>query len=198
MQSATRFGFGLALVLLLAPSLQADEGKGTISGEVITKSPKLKPGVVVHLDKVPGAFRPGRPATMDQKGMKFVPHVLAVLKGGTVVFKNSDAVRHNVFTPDGDKYNLGTWGQGESKPHTFSELGVFHQLCNVHPEMGAVIVVLDNPYFAVTGDDGKFQIENVPPGSYTLKTWSEKGGETSRQVTVAAGAPTALRIELGR
>jgi hypothetical protein len=130
--------------------------------------------------------------------MRFVPHVMAVLKGTTVVFKNSDAVRHNVFTRDADQYNLGTWGQGESKSHAFNEVGVIHQLCNVHPEMGALVVVLDNPYFAVSGDDGKFSIENVPPGTYTLKSLSEKAGETTRQVTVTAGASTNVRIDLGR
>jgi hypothetical protein len=64
--------------------------------------------------------------------------------------------------------------------------------------MGAVVVVLENPYFAVTGDDGKFQIPNVPPGAYTLKTWSEKLPETTRQVTVTAGATPTQHIELGK
>jgi plastocyanin len=184
--------------LLLAPIALAD-ATGTISGEVAARTPKLRAGVVVHLDRVPGTFRPpARPAQMDQKGMTFLPHVLAVQKGATVVFKNSDAVRHNIFTPDGDKYNLGTWGQGETKTHTFNTSGVFHQLCNVHPEMSGFIVVLDNPYFAVTEADGKFTIADVPPGSYTLKTWSEKGPEVTKQVTVTAGGTTTLKLEIGR
>jgi plastocyanin len=189
----------LLVALGAAPSLARAEGGGSISGDVATRSPKARVGVVVHLENVTGSFRPpAKPATMDQKGMTFVPHILAVQKGTTVLFHNSDAVSHNVFTPDGEKYNLGTWGKDKTTPHTFANVGVYHQLCNVHPEMGAVIVVLDNPYFAVTGADGKFQIDGVPPGSYTLKTWSEKGGETSRPVTVAAGAPTNLHIELGK
>ena len=59
-------------------------------------------------------------------------------------------------------------------------------------------MVLDNPFFAVTGDDGKFVIPNVPPGKYTLKTWGEKLPDSSRDVTVAAGAPTTLQIKLGK
>jgi hypothetical protein len=59
-------------------------------------------------------------------------------------------------------------------------------------------MVLDNPFFAVTGDDGKFSIPNVPPGKYTLKTWGEKLPDSSREVTVAAGAPTNLPIKLGK
>lgn len=178
---------------------QAGEGGGSIVGQVATGSPKQRANVVVYLDKVSGSFRPpARPAVMDQKGMKFVPHVLAVQKGQTVLFNNHDNVRHNIFTPDGDKYNLGTWGQGESKPHTFTATGVYHQLCNVHPEMGGVIMVLDNPFFAVTGDDGKFEIPNVPPGKYTLKTWGEKLPETSKEVTVVGGGPTNVQLKVGK
>ena len=189
----------VASSLSLARPATAADATGTISGQVVTKSPKLRANVVVYLDKVTGSFRPpARPVTIDQKGMKFIPHVLAVQKGQTVLFANHDAVRHNIFSPDNEKYNLGTWGLGESKPHTFSSTGIYHQLCNVHPEMGAVIVVLDNPYFAVTGDDGTFQIPNVPPGKYTLKTWGEKLPEHSQPVSVTAGAPTNLRLDLGR
>jgi plastocyanin len=191
----------IALAMLGAsPSIAFGQSNGSaITGEIAARSPKARAGVVVHLDKVPGTFRPpAKPAQLDQKGMTFIPHILAVQKGTTVVFANHDSVSHNVFTPDGEKYNLGSWGQGQSKTHTFGATGVYHQLCNVHPEMGAVIVVLENPYFAVSGADGKFQIEGVPPGTYTLKTWSEKGAETSRQVIVTAGAPTNIHIELGK
>ena len=196
--TGSTLSLGLVLSSLsLAPPAAADAG--TISGQVVTKMPKLRANVVVYLDKVSGSFRPpARPVTIDQKGMKFIPHVLAVQKGQTVLFLNDDPLRHNIFSPDNEKYNLGTWAQGDSKPHTFSSTGIYHQLCNVHPEMGAVIVVLDNPYFAVSGADGTFQIASVPPGKYTLKTWAEKLPEHSQPVTVTAGAPTNLRLELGR
>ena len=184
--------------LVLAATTAFADG-GTISGEVAGRTPKGRIGVVVHLEGVPGTFRPpAKPTAIDQKGMTFIPHVVAVQKGGTVVFHNSDALRHNVFTPDGDKYNLGTWGMGESKPHTFTATGIYHQLCNVHPEMGGIIMVLDNPFFAVTGDDGKFTIPNVPPGKYTIKTWGEKLPDTSHEVAVASGAPAKLDIKVGK
>lgn len=196
----TRTAQLIALLALSAvPALALAQTTGSITGDVAARTPKARVGVVVHLTNVTGTFRPpAKPATMDQKGMTFIPHILAVQKGTTVVFRNSDAVSHNIFSPDGEKYNLGSFGQGKSATHTFNTVGVYHQLCNVHPEMGAVIYVVDNPYFAVTGPDGKFQIEGVPPGSYTLKTWSEKGPETTRQVTVAAGAPANVHIELGK
>ena len=191
--------FGLLSSLSPARRAGAAEGTATLAGQVSASSVKQRANVVVFLDKVAGSFRPpARPVTMDQEGMRFVPHVLAVQKGQTVLFLNHDNVRHNIFTPDGDKYNLGTWGQGESKPHTFTAAGVFRQLCNVHPEMGGVIVVLENPFFAVTDADGKFTIPNVPPGKYTVKTWGEKLVETSHEVTVTAGAPTNLQIKVGK
>jgi plastocyanin len=196
--SARLIAIGALVLGQLVPALALADGSN-ISGEVSGRNPKARVGVVVHLDGVPGTFRPpAKPTTVDQKGMTFIPHVVALQKGGTVVFHNSDSVRHNVFTPDGDKYNLGTWGQNETKSHSFPATGIYRQLCNIHPEMSAVIVVLDNPYFAVTGPDGKFTIENVPPGSYTLKAWSEKGGEATQKVTVAAGAPTTVKVELGK
>jgi plastocyanin len=201
MSPIARGGSVFLFLLMLAPAeaRAADEAGGTIAGDVTAHPPKFRAGVVVHLDKVPGSFRPpARPAVIDQKGMIFIPHVVAVLKGGTVTFKNSDAVRHNVFSPDGEKYNLGTWGQNESKSYTFKTPGVYHQLCNVHPEMLGFVVVLENPYFAVTNAEGKFEIPNVPPGTYTLKTWSEKLPETSRQVTVTAGGAANVHIELGK
>ncbi len=192
-----------ALLFALVPCLLADgsaraDGGGTINGEIAAR-PKNRAGVVVYLDKVPGAFRPpAHPVAMDQKGMKFVPHVLAVMKGTTVNFVNNDTVRHNVFSPDNEKYNLGTWAQGESKSYTYKTPGLYHQLCNIHPEMGAVIMVLENPFFAVSGDDGKFKIEGVPAGTYTLKTWAEKGHPSSQQVTVAAGAAVDVKVEAGK
>jgi len=203
MRSNSRLLQSAAFVFLFGGSLTssyaaAADATGSIAGQVVG-SPKQRANVVVYLDKVTGSFRPpARPVTIDQKGMKFVPHVLAVQKGGTVLFTNHDNVRHNIFTPDGDKYNLGTWGMGESKPHTFTATGIYHQLCNVHPEMGGIIMVLDNPFFAVTGDDGKFTIPNVPPGKYTIKTWGEKLPDTSHEVAVASGAPAKLDIKVGK
>jgi plastocyanin len=177
----------------------AVEGAGSITGQVNTPNAKMKAGVVVSLEKVAGSFRPpAQPAEIDQKGMQFVPHVLAVMRGTTVRFKNSDAVSHNVFTPDGEKYNLGSWGKGEFKTFTFTKTGVYRQLCNIHPEMSGFVVVVDNPFFAVTGDDGKFKIEGVPPGQYAIHAWSEKLPAANTNIAVAAGESANVKIELKR
>ena len=139
---------------------------------------------------------------MDQKNLKFVPHVIVVLQGTTVDFLNSDTVGHNVFWPSvsGNKklgHNLGTWPQGVKKSFQFSDLGAVPLLCNVHPEMSGYVVVVPTPYFAVTDKEGQYAIKGVPPGSYTLKTWSEEGKPITQTVEVT-GATAAVDLTVHR
>src|SRR3972149_221223 len=107
-------------VFALAPAAAAAgepaPSTGTVTGEVSAKPAKGRAGVVVALDKVPGTFRPpARPIDMDQKSMLFLPRVMAVWPGPPARFLNRDSFRHNVFSPDGEKFDLGTWPQGESR-----------------------------------------------------------------------------------
>ena len=132
----------------------------------------------------------------------FSPHVLVVLKGTTVDFLNSDPVGHNVYWPNisGNKklaHNLGTWPQGQTKSFTFNDLGAAPLLCNVHPEMSGYVVVVPTPYFATTNAQGEFEIKDVPPGSYTLKTWSEEGKPSTQSVTVS-GESTSVNITVSK
>jgi len=127
---------------------------------------------------------------MDQKGLMFQPHLLAVQQGTTVEFLNSDKVAHNVFwiSVGGNKklgHNLGTWPQGEKRPFKFDNPGAVPLLCNVHPEMSGYIVVSPTPYFATTDKSGDYKIENVPDGSYTVTAWHEGAKNQSKPVTVA-------------
>ncbi|MBI2896175.1 MAG: carboxypeptidase regulatory-like domain-containing protein [Deltaproteobacteria bacterium] len=189
---------GLALMLVGSPPASADP-TGSIAGEVSARPAKNRADVVVHVVKAAGSFRPpAQQPAINQKAMKFAPHVLAILRGTTVRFLNNDNVRHNVFSPDGGHYDLGTWGQGETRTRVFAQSGVYRQLCNIHPEMSAFIVVLDNPYFAVTNGEGRFRIDGVPPGSYTLRAWSERLREATQPVTVTAGGTTNIQMELAR
>jgi plastocyanin len=161
----------LLLLILTSQTVHAGLIKGTVDGgKRLQKSP-----AVVYLANVKGDFKP--PATnptMDQRTMTFIPHVLAVQVGTTVDFLNNDEVRHNVFSPNKEKYNLGTWPQGNVKQYTFSQKGAYSQLCNVHPEMEAFVVALDTPYFATTDASGNFEISDIPAGDYTVKVWHEK------------------------
>ena len=182
----------LALVLVGASPA------GDIKGKVSVQGLKSAENIAVYIDAIPDKkFEP--PATtpvMDQTRMTFVPHVMVVQVGTTVEFLNSDSVGHNVYWPSisGNKklaHNLGTWPKGEKKSFQFNEVGVASLLCNVHPEMNGYIVVSPTPYFAVTDKSGNYEIKNVPPGKYTLKTWSEDGKVTTQAVEVGSGSVTA-------
>jgi plastocyanin len=153
----------------------------------------------VYVEKIPGqTFPPPKDAvTLDQLNLTFIPHVLPVLVGTTVAFPNSDEVRHNVFSTSPTKrFNLGTYPRGMAKNVTFDKPGVVDLLCNVHSEMSAYVVVVETPYFAVTGKDGSYTIKNVPPGKYVIKTWHEHLKAQSKAVEVAAGDSTRADFEL--
>ena len=167
---------------------------GDVKGKVTAHGMRSPENIAVYIDSVPGkTFPPPAPhAVMNQFHLAFVPHVLVVLKGTTVDFKNEDEVGHNVYWPavNNDrkmKNNMGTWPQGISKPFTFNVLGEVPLLCNVHPEMSGYIVVVPTPYFALTDKEGNYTIKDVPPGQYTIKTWSEEAKPGTQAVTVGAG-----------
>ena len=190
---ASRLGVASALILSLSAASRAGEIKGKVSVQGIRSAENI----AVYVDAIPGKTfgAPKEKVVMDQHKMKFEPHVLVVQLGTTVEFLNSDAVGHNVYWPSisGNKkltHNMGTWPQGQKKPFQFNDVGVAPLLCNVHPEMSGYIVVVPTPYFAVTDKDGNFAIKDVPPGKYTLKTWSEDGKPTTQTVEVSGGTAT--------
>ncbi|MBI2503728.1 MAG: carboxypeptidase regulatory-like domain-containing protein [Candidatus Latescibacteria bacterium] len=198
--------FSMALAALIAASslsvpvaLQA----GTIEGTVTAKGARDARDAVVYVDVIKDkVFPPPKEhAKMDQKNMVFIPHVLPVLAGTTVDFLNSDDVLHNVFTPDkcAQKFNLGTWPKGQSRAFTFKQVGCAAvMLCNVHPEMEAFVVASPTPYFAKTGPDGKFRIEGVPAGSYTVQIWHEKLKASPAAVTVPAEGTATIAFALAK
>ena len=189
-----------ATVLVFHGSLGA--AGSTISGTVKITGLASSADAVVYVQQAPGTFPAGKPADMDQRKMQFIPHVLPVVAGTTVKFLNSDPTPHNVFSPDNEKYNLGTWPQGQTKDYVFSKCAkppcVYTQLCRVHPEMEGYVVVLQNPFFAVTGKDGHYQIDNVPPGNYTLAVWHSKAKTQPKPVAVDAGKAATVDFTLGR
>jgi plastocyanin len=173
-----------------------------ISGTVKITGLASSADAVVYVQQAPGTFPAGKTVEMDQRRMQFIPHVLPVVAGTTVRFLNSDPTPHNVFSPDNEKYNLGTWPQGQTKEYTFSKCAkfpcVYAQLCRVHTEMEGFVVVLQNPFFAVTDRDGRYEIQNVPPGSYTVAVWHAKTKATPKPVTVDAAKPAVVDFVLGR
>jgi plastocyanin len=177
---------------------------GEIKGAVTAQGMRSPENIVVYIDTIPGkTFAPPKEhEVMDQRKLIFIPHVLPVLKGGSVDFLNSDSVGHNVYWPSvgGNKklaHNLGTWPQGVKKSFAFEDVGVAPLLCNVHPEMAAYIVVVPTPYFAVTNAQGEYVIKDVPAGKYTLKAWSEQGKPIEQPVEVS-GAQTTANLTVHR
>jgi plastocyanin len=199
----TRWAVALALAACLLGIDVGTATAGGIAGTVKATGVRKADNIVVYVRQVPGTFAPpAAPAIMDQKDFVFIPHVLPVVKGTKVRFLNSEPkAQHNIFSPDqvADKMNLGTYPPGETRDHVFdktctgTKTCVAALLCNVHPEMSAYVVVLQNPYFAVTDRAGAFEIKDVPPGTYELVAWHEKLKEQSTTVTVGAGT---ARVDL--
>jgi plastocyanin len=181
--AAARLAFAAAAFTFAAAALA--EG-GTIKGKVDATPPKWLEDTVVYLKEVPGTYAPKSHA-LDQKGMRFLPHVMAIVVGDTVKFLNHDTLVHNVYSPDGEGYNLGSFKQDEERTYTFSKAGTYSQLCSIHPEMLGYVFVGQNPYAAPVDKKGAFEIKNVPPGTYKLSVWNSHLKAADKSVTVAAG-----------
>ncbi len=131
------------------------------------------------------------PVVLDQKNCRYVPHVIGVVQGGSVEFRNSDPTMHNIHTivaTDGNPaidISQGPRGQPVTRKFSKPEL-MLSVRCNNHPWMNAFINVSATPYFAVTDADGHFDLRGLPPGTYTLGAVHEKLGEKTLQVTVAS------------
>jgi plastocyanin len=165
----------VSLVLACALAAARPLAAGTIDGRVLRASGRSLAGFVISIEDIRGGFPPPKEiAVMDQRELRFVPHVLVVLAGTTVEFPNSDVVSHNVFSiSESKRFNLGLYVRGSTRRLTFAQPGIVELLCNVHLEMSGYIVVLANPYFSRVGSDGAFHIAGVPPGRHRLRCWSE-------------------------
>jgi plastocyanin len=110
-----------------------------------------------------------------QKNKSFEPHLLVIPVGSVVAFPNRDPFFHNVFSLfDGKRFDLGLYEAGTTRDVHFDKPGISYIFCNIHPEMSAVVVVLDTPYYGIANDSGMVTIPNVPPGRYTLHVWDER------------------------
>jgi plastocyanin len=174
---------------------------GAVDEEVVVgKGGELK-NVVVRIAKgvATPPPPPATPAVVDQNGCMYHPRVVVAQAGQQVEIRNSDMTLHNVHTykgkPETTVFNLAHV-QG-TPPHKkkFTSNDVIKFKCDVHPWMTGYVVVTDNPYFAVTGDDGKFSLPTLPPGAYTVEAWHEKYGSVTKDITVAEGKPVDLKLE---
>ncbi len=182
-----------------AKMLQVDKDQQTCghdpipSEALLISSDASVKGAVVSISNISKGKKFDRSGNLsiDQKGCVFIPHVSVVPPGSTVDLLNSDDVMHNLhsWSMKNTAFNEGVAGKGKlAKTFEFSE--TIKMTCDVHKWMSAWIIVQDNPYYAVTDDNGNFRIEDVPPGTYTLQAWQESLGKATQEVTVKAGEET--------
>ena len=141
---------------------------------------------------------PENPVQLDQNGCRFRPHVVVVPEERTLQILNSDGILHNVhiFAMKNEAVNRAMLGRVTSMDVSFDRKERIRVGCGVHKWMSAWIVVAEHPYFAVTGKDGTFRLENVPVGTHTVKIWHEKLGKQEREVTVTPGQDTRVEFVL--
>ena len=119
---------------------------------------------------------PTRDFTLAQKNKQFIPHLLVVPTGSNVDFPNFDPFFHNVFSLyNGRRFDLGLYEKGSRRSVRFAQDGVSYIFCNIHPEMGAVVISLSTPYYGISNAAGVIEITNLHPGDYELNLWSENG-----------------------
>jgi plastocyanin len=155
---------------------------------------------VVYLETAPrGAFETAESghAVMDQHNETFVPHVLAIMTGTSVDFPNTDKFYHNVFSLSKvAKFDLGRYAAGRSRTVRFDRSGIVRVFCDIHSHMNAFILVFSHPFFAMTDTDGRYRIENIPPGTYNVIAWNEGTSSEPKPVTVPDGGMTELDFTL--
>ena len=194
-----------ALLVIAALASVAHAGPtGRVVGTVKVTESNGKPAsgadVIVYVVGVAEPRTAGPKVTVEQKGRKFVPDLIAVTVGDTVSFPNKDAFLHNVFSQSGTrKFDLGSFKKGDTKDKEFPTPGVVDVYCNIHPEMAATVLVLPNRRFARVGDDGRFTIAGVPPGRWTAFAYVRLAVRPgTAPVIVDAGAATTVELEVTR
>lgn len=156
---------------------------------------------VVYLDEPPGATLQAvhtKQAIAMQKDASFVPHVLPIAVGTTVRWPNEDDVFHNVYAASEAKtFNLGLYKSERVPEITFDKPGRVDVFCAIHSQMHCIILVLPTPYFAKADARGRFEIRDVPAGTYKLHAWHERLPAKVTEVTVPADGDVTLDLVLG-
>jgi plastocyanin len=151
----------------------------SVSGRVTLPSGKPAFQAIVSFT---GSVRP-KPlakAVVDQRDRTFIPHVSVVTVGTRVDFPNNDVIFHNVFTEfNSTKFDLGNYAKGTKKTQLFDKPGLAVIMCSIHPDMGAYIMVVDTPFYAITNKNGEYRIPAIPNGNYKVEVWHESGAKAS-------------------
>jgi len=176
-------------------------GSEITSEELVIGADKGIQNAVVSVVGLKGAPpKPTTPATIDQKGCTFRPHVIIVGAGAPLDILNNDGILHNFHTggTKNSPLNRAQPGFRKKMTETFNQPETMKVSCDAHSWMSAWIVVTDHPYVDATESNGAFKIADVPPGNHTIEVWHETLGKLTRTVAVKAGEETKLTIELGK
>jgi plastocyanin len=169
------------------------------AGDLLLSPQKEVRNAVVWLENPPAGASAAFPEKieMDQNGCVFIPRVVLVPAGGTVDFLNSDRLLHNIHaTP---KFNVSfnrTQPKSRTIPITFEKPEIVRINCDLHSWMIGWVVVAAHPFYAITGADGQFNFDNLPPGQYKLQIWHERLGTVPANVTVGDQQPARITVEL--
>jgi plastocyanin len=180
-----RFLAPAVAMLALASAVRAGDVKGVLKLERVSDAERT----VVYVESVPEGTRPPNvgDAKLSQKGARFRPPLLTVVKGSVVDVTNDDWVSHSIFSKSKTKtFDLGIYGQDVKKSLTFDTPGVVEVFCSIHPRMSAEILVLQNGFFVKPGSDGSFLLTGVPAGKRQLVVYRMGGQTRSSSITVPA------------
>jgi plastocyanin len=171
---------------------------GSIAGTIATNPwHAIRGGGVVYLEDGPRDSGLSRSAIVDNHDMAFVPNFAVIPAGSSVMFTNTDPLVHNVFSPDGEKWDLGEIPQNGSVVKKFDHPGTYTILCNLHTNMLAYLAVTPSNFFAKADAQGVFAIKNVPPGTYHVTAWVPRLKPLTQQITVG-GSEVTVNFNLER
>ncbi len=196
-----RLPAGIVAMLAVGAAVAA----GRVAGRITILEKDNKPSAdlgdaVLYLEGAATPATTAKPVTVEIAitDKVYAPHVVVVPVGSTVRFPNHDPFNHNVFSvSEPNSFDLGLYGRGEARSHTFEQPGLVRIFCNVHPRMVAYVLVMANRYYAQPASDGSFAIENVAPGRYRLHVWHERiPSEVVKEVTAGSGGGGELQIGL--
>lgn len=197
--SSARFLLASVLGLALATSVSA----ASVRVSVLDGAGQPLPGAVVYLDSsaARAAAKPAAEAVIAQEHRKFVPAVTVIPTGTLVKFPNHDRVRHQVYSfSPAKKFELKLYAGTEAAPVMFDHSGIVVLGCNIHDSMVGWVLVVDTPYFGKAGADGVAVLENVPAGSYSLRTWDASlppdAAPAQTELTVKDSGTTSATVRL--
>lgn len=181
-----------------APAAGSLRGAITVDGKTEFRRIKIADAVVsLSGERLAQASPPAptEPAVVDQKDITYVPHVQVVRAGTPVEFRNSDNTLHNVHGSccKNNAFNLAM-APAQKLQKTFDKPEIVPLTCNVHAEMSAYVVVVDNAFVARPAAEGTYRIAGIPPGTYKVRVWHEALAPVTQEVVVKAGEETELNL----